>query len=190
MTSFIARSRAPLRLGLAGGGTDVPPYSDQFGGLALNVTIEKFAYASIAPRDDARIELVAADTDISWRGPVAPELATRPGLTLHVGVYNRIVRDFNGGHPLALTITTCSEAPPGSGLGSSSTIVVALVQAFCELLSLPLGEYDIAHLAHDIERVDLCLAGGKQDQYAATFGGLNFMEFYGDRVIVNLFRIK
>ncbi|MCC8403299.1 dehydrogenase [Paraburkholderia sp. MMS20-SJTN17] len=190
MTDFVARSRAPLRLGLAGGGTDVPPYSDRFGGLALNVTIDKFAYASIAPRDDATIELVAADTDIRWIGPVAPQLHTRDGLALHVGVYNRIVRDFNGGHPLAVTVTTYSEAPPGSGLGSSSTIVVALVQAFAELLSLPLGEYDIASLAHDIERVDLSLAGGKQDQYAATFGGLNFMEFYGDRVIVNPLRIK
>jgi D-glycero-alpha-D-manno-heptose-7-phosphate kinase len=190
MTSFIARSRAPLRLGLAGGGTDVSPYSDRFGGLALNVTIDKFAYASISPRDDAMIELVAADTDMRWSGPVAPELGMRDGLALHVGVYNRIVRDFNDGHPLAVTITTCSEAPPGSGLGSSSTIVVALVQAFCELLSLPLGDYDVASLAHDIERVDLKLAGGKQDQYAATFGGLNFMEFYGDRVIVNPLRIK
>ena len=190
MTRFIARSRAPLRLGLAGGGTDVPPYSDKFGGLALNVTIEKFAYASIAPRDDAKVELVAADTNVRWVGPVEPVLKVQKGLGLHVGVYNRIVRDFNGGHPLAVTITTCSEAPPGSGLGSSSTIVVALVQAFCELLSLPLGEYDVAHLAHDIERVDLGLAGGKQDQYAATFGGLNFMEFYGDKVIVNPLRIK
>ncbi|MBY4697673.1 dehydrogenase [Burkholderia latens] len=190
MTRFIARSRAPLRLGLGGGGTDVPPYSDRFGGLALNVTIEKFAYASIAPREDAKIELVAADTDTRWIGPVSPLLEVQPGLGLHVGVYNRIVRDFNGGHPLSVTITTCSEAPPGSGLGSSSTIVVALVRAFCEMLSLPLGEYDIAHLAHDIERTDLGLAGGKQDQYAATFGGLNFMEFYGDRVIVNPLRIK
>jgi D-glycero-alpha-D-manno-heptose-7-phosphate kinase len=177
-------------LGLAGGGTDVSPYSDKFGGLALNVTIDKFAYASIAPRDDAMIELVAADTDVRWSGPVAPELAMRDGLALHIGVYNRIVKDFNGGNPLAVTITTCSEAPPGSGLGSSSTIVVALVKAFCELLSLPLGDYDVASLAHDIERIDLRLAGGKQDQYAATFGGLNFMEFYGDRVIVNPLRIK
>ncbi|UVE68114.1 dehydrogenase [Burkholderia pyrrocinia] len=154
------------------------------------MTIEKFAYASIAPRDDAKVELVAADTDTRWIGSVSPVLEVQNGLGLHVGVYNRIVRDFHGGYPLAVTITTCSEAPPGSGLGSSSTIVVALVRAFCELLSLPLGEYDIAHLAHDIEREDLGLAGGKQDQYAATFGGLNFMEFYGDRVIVNPLRIK
>jgi D-glycero-alpha-D-manno-heptose-7-phosphate kinase len=190
MTRFIARARAPLRLGLAGGGTDVAPYSDRYGGLALNVTIDKFAYASIASRDDAKIELVAADTEVRWMGEISPQLPPLKGLGLHVGVYNRIVKQFNGGHPLALTITTHSEAPPGSGLGSSSTVVVALVRAFCELLSLPLGEYDVAQLAYDIERVDLDLAGGKQDQYAATFGGLNFMEFYGDKVIVNPLRIK
>jgi D-glycero-alpha-D-manno-heptose-7-phosphate kinase len=190
MTHFIARSRAPLRLGLAGGGTDVSPYSDRFGGLTLNVTIDRFAYASIVPRDDAKIELTAADTQVRWIGEITPELPQIKGLGLHVGVYNRIVRQFNGGHPLAVSITTHSEAPPGSGLGSSSTVVVALVQAFCELLSLPLGEYDVAKLAHDIERIDLALAGGKQDQYAATFGGLNFMEFYGDKVIVNPLRIK
>src|SRR4051812_24791990 len=74
MTHFIARARAPLRLGLAGGGTDVSPYSDRFGGLALNVTIDRFAYASIVPRDDAKLELRAADTQVRWIGDISPEL--------------------------------------------------------------------------------------------------------------------
>jgi D-glycero-alpha-D-manno-heptose-7-phosphate kinase len=185
------RSRTPLRLGLAGGGTDVSPYSDRFGGLVLNVTIDKYAYATIAASDAGKIRLVAADNGVEWQGDAVAVLEQVAGLELHVGVYNRIVRDYNNGKPLAVTITTYSDAPPGSGLGSSSAIVVALVQAFCEYLRIPLGKYDIAHLAYEIERIDLKLAGGKQDQYAAAFGGFNFMEFYADnRVIVNPLRIE
>ena len=172
------RARAPLRLGFAGGGTDVSPYSDEYGGLVVNATIDKFAYATITSRDDGLVELLAADGEVSWRGPASEALPAVKGLELHTGVYNRILREFGRHEPLSISIATHSEAPPGSGLGSSSTLVVALVQAFCEYLSLPLGVYDIAHLAYEIERVDLGFAGGKQDHYAAAFGGLNFMEFY------------
>jgi D-glycero-alpha-D-manno-heptose-7-phosphate kinase len=187
---MIYRSRAPLRIGLAGGGTDVSPYSDVYGGAILNATISLYAHASIQPIDENAIIIQALDRHEEQRFDWNHELPINGTLDLAKGVYNRIQKDY--GLPLrGFKLTTYVDAPAGSGLGTSSTLVVAIIGAFVEMLRLPLGEYDIAHYAYDIERNDLALAGGKQDQYAATFGGVNYMEFYeGDKVIVNPLRIK
>ena len=187
---MIYRSKAPLRLGLAGGGTDVSPFSDLYGGAILNATISLAAHASIEPLDTREIIIESLDQKQTRRYDWAKSLPIDGTLDLLKGVYNRIQQDYNqitGGFRLS----TFVHAPAGSGLGTSSTLVVAIIGAFVEMLKLPLGEYDIAHYAYEIERSDLKLAGGKQDQYAATFGGVNFMEFYeADKVIVNPLRIR
>ncbi|MDQ3015146.1 MAG: dehydrogenase [Bacteroidota bacterium] len=187
---MIYRSKAPLRLGLAGGGTDVSPYSDLYGGAILNATISLYAYASIEVLDKPEIILHAIDQDKQEVHPLMEEMQINDSLDLLKGVFNRILRD-HGLKEKGFKLSTFVDAPAGSGLGTSSTLVVAIVGAFAEMLRLPMGEYDIAHYAYEIERKDLNFAGGKQDQYAATFGGVNFMEFFADdRVIVNPLRIK
>src|SRR5665647_851371 len=187
---MIYRSKAPLRIGLAGGGTDVSPYSDQFGGAILNATVSLFAYANIEPLEENKIIVQALDRNEQQQFDWTPELPINGTLDLLKGVYNRIYKDYKL-PSTGFRLSTFVDAPAGSGLGTSSTLVVAIIGAFVEWLKLPLGDYDIAHYAYQIEREDLRLTGGKQDQYAAMFGGVNFMEFYeDDKVIVNPLRIK
>lgn len=187
---MIYRSKAPLRIGLAGGGTDVSPYSDIYGGAILNASISLFAYANIELTDDNKIIVEALDRNEQEIFDYSESLPINGKLDLLKGVYNRIQKDYK--MPVSgFRLTTSVDAPAGSGLGTSSTLVVAIIGAFVEMLKLPLGDYDIAHYAYQIEREDLQLTGGKQDQYAAMFGGVNFMEFFeDDKVIVNPLRIR
>jgi len=185
------RARAPLRLGFGGGGTDVPAYSSRHGGCVLNATISMYAYASVAPRADTMIGVQLgslqhqAEHDVSSLADLQPRGQT----ALVEGILRRFARDFGDLPPLDLV--AWSDAPPGSGLGSSSTLAVVICIVLAESLGIPLGEYDVARLAYEIERVDLGMAGGQQDQYAASFGGVNFMEFHEDGgVLVNPLRIK
>jgi D-glycero-alpha-D-manno-heptose-7-phosphate kinase len=188
---MIIRSKAPLRIGLAGGGTDVSPYCDTYGGIVLNAAIDMFAYCTIEPTSDNTIIFKALDRGESFFSEGHSKLEIDDVLIIHKGVYNRIVEKYNNGNPLSLRMTTYSDAPAGSGLGSSSTMIVAIIKSYMEWLNLPLGEYDIAELAYEIERKDLGMSGGKQDQFSATFGGFNFMEFFADdKVVVNPLRLK
>jgi D-glycero-alpha-D-manno-heptose-7-phosphate kinase len=182
------RARAPLRLGFAGGGTDLSPYCDEYGGAVLNITSDRYAFATIALTEN-QICFEADDIDVSDAFHLDDDLSSAK-LMLHRAVYERMIREFNQGRRIPLRIKTTVDAPPGSGLGSSSALVVALVDGMRAILGAPLGNYDVAHLAFEIERLDLGLSGGRQDQYAAAFGGINYMEFLSeDRVIVNSLRV-
>lgn len=187
---MIIRSKAPLRLGLAGGGSDVSPYSDIYGGLVLNATINLYAYCTIEETENGIISISAYDADCFETYELTAQMEIDGKASLIKGVYNRIMKDFSV-RTKGFKICTYNDAPAGSGLGTSSTMVVCILKCFVEWQSLPLGDYEISRLAYEIERKDLRLSGGKQDQYAAAFGGFNYMEFLkDDMVIVNPLRVK
>lgn len=181
---MIYRSRAPLRISFCGGGTDVSPYTEERGGVVLSTTIDKYAYASLRPRADDDIEVRSLDYDIVAQYDRRDALPMDGKLDLVKAVINHFQV------PTGLDLFLHSDAPPGSGLGSSSTLVVALLGVFRHWLKLTMTDYELAALAYQIERIDLGIAGGKQDQYAAAFGGFNFIEFHADAVIVNPLRIE
>ena len=177
------RSRAPLRISFGGGGTDVPPYPEERGGAVLSSTIGKYAFCTLIERLDDSINVRSLDYDIVARYNIDGELKYDGKLDLVKAAIQTM--KVESGFDLFLH----SDAPPGSGLGTSSALVVAIVGAFRQWLKLPLTAYDIAELAYHIERDEAGIKGGRQDQYAATFGGFNFIEFLGKTTIVNPLRI-
>jgi len=179
------RARAPLRISFAGGGTDVPPFPALEGGCVLSATIDRYAHGSLVPRGDRRVSVESVDFKTTTEMTLDSEILCDGSLDLIKAAVRRFGRDGTDGYDLVLR----SNAPPGSGLGSSSTMMVALTGLLAAHYGVDLGAYQMAQLAWGIEREDLGIAGGMQDQYAATFGGFNFIEF-GDRVIVNPLRIR
>src|SRR5215831_12146145 len=180
------RAKAPLRISFAGGGTDVPPYPETYGGCVLNATIDCYAWGSLRPRLDRRIGIESADLNLHVEFPLTGELRMDGSLDLAKAAIKRLAAVDSEGFDVFLQ----SDAPPGSGLGSSSALVVALVGLVRDFRSLTLGSYQVAETAYLIERHDLQINGGLQDQYAASFGGFNYMEFQKDCVIVNPLRVN
>ena len=183
---MIIRAKAPLRISFAGGGTDVAPYPEVEGGCVLNATIDCYAWGSLRSREDRQIHVESADLGISLSYTVESEMPLDGRLDL----VKAAIRKLNAHNSDGFDVFLHSDAPPGSGLGSSSALVVGLVGLFREFKNLPLTEYEVADLAYIVERKELGIQGGLQDQYAASFGGFNFIEFYKDRVIVNPLRIR
>lgn len=185
MTRPRIRARAPLRISFAGGGTDVPPFPATEGGCVLSATIDRYAHGSLAPRADRVVTIESVDFKTTARMTLDNEILCDGSLDLIKAAVRRFGRDGTDGYDLVLR----SSAPPGSGLGSSSTMMVTLTGLLAQHYGLELDSYQVARLAWGIEREDLGIAGGMQDQYAAAFGGFNFIEF-GERIIVNPLRIR
>lgn len=177
------RARAPLRIGLAGGGTDVDPYASKKGGAVFNTTINRYAYCTITPTDDHSMSVHSTDYG-KYEAPLDGGPLPLDG---NMDLIKAVTNHFNVTDGFKMFLQ--SEAPPGSGLGGSSTVIVSIIAAMCEWQNIRLTGHEMANLAYKLEREDIGLKGGKQDQYAAVFGGFNLMNFSSQGVNVNRVRI-
>lgn len=182
MTYRTAYSRAPLRISFAGGGTDVSPYCDEFGGRVINATIARFVYCQISESENPSVS--SLDLGLS-----SHTLDSEDTLPLHYASYRYLSQKYLNDTNPSISIQTYTDAPIGSGLGTSSTLVVSIVKAFSEFYSLGLNPYVLAEEAHVIEREICGFAGGRQDAYSAAFGGFNYMEFEKNHSLINQLRI-
>jgi D-glycero-alpha-D-manno-heptose-7-phosphate kinase len=178
---MLLRAKAPLRISFAGGGTDVPPFPQQEGGCVLSATINRYAYGTLLPRADRQVCIHSFDFGLSVEYDPEDKLVYDGKLDLAKAT----IAKMKGKDPVGFDLYLHSDVPPGSGLGSSSAMMVTLVGLLKDLRNLPLTDYEVADLAYVIERKELGIHGGIQDQYAAAFGGFNYIEFLPDRVVVN-----
>jgi D-glycero-alpha-D-manno-heptose-7-phosphate kinase len=182
---MLIRAKAPLRISFAGGGTDVPPFPQREGGAVLSATIDRYAWGTLRPREDGGISIHSLDFGVSLSYGSRSDLDEDAEMEL----VKAVIRKLTGTDEQGFDLYLHTDAPPGTGLGSSSAMMVVLVGLLMEWKGLSLTDYQVAELAHDIERIDMGIAGGKQDHYAAAFGGVNYIEFEAGRVVVNSLRL-
>ena len=151
------RAKAPLRLGIAGGGTDVSPYSDEHGGCVLNACINMYAHTFLSESLTKNLEFIAEDLSINENIKLSSEINIEGRLPLHRATYKKVMDEYNNGVYIPLRVVTHSDAPPGSGLGSSSTMVVSMLTAYRELLSLPLGDYLVASRINMLQLLEVSI---------------------------------
>jgi D-glycero-alpha-D-manno-heptose-7-phosphate kinase len=180
------RAKAPLRVSFAGGGTDVAPFPEREGGLVLSATINRYAHGVMRPRTDGMISVASLDLGTALEYGATDPVSYDGELDLVKAAIRRVAQ-LDEARGIDLSLNT--SAPPGSGLGASSALIVSLIGLLRDYHRLALTDYEIAELAWEVERLDLGLKGGLQDQYAATFGGFNFIELHAENVIVNPLRI-
>ena len=181
---MLIRAKAPLRISFAGGGSDVSPFVEQEGGAVLSTTIDKFAFATLEPRDDAAYHIANIDTGKQACGGIDDGFRCEAPHDLAGAVIRRL------GVPQGFNLSLHADASWGTGLGSSSTHIVAVLGAFARWMRLGISEYELAEVAFGVERKDMGQKGGRQDQYSAAFGGFNFMEFSASGTLVNPLRVK
>jgi D-glycero-alpha-D-manno-heptose-7-phosphate kinase len=186
----LIRGRAPLRISFAGGGTDLSPYLEEKGGVVLNATIDRYAYATLRFPQEREIHVQSLDYKSEAHFGFDEPLAYDGNFDLIKACLTRLrVRSDHAEGGLELYLET--EAPPGSGLGASSALVVAVIGALKTWRRLAIDKYELARTAWEVERIDVGVPGGMQDQYAAAFGGFNLIEFHtNSNVIVNPLRIE
>lgn len=167
--------RSPVRISFGGGGTDLPAYYEQFGGSVLSAAINKYFYTILTARSDDRIQIISSDLRVfdTWRDVANAKLRGSP-LEIPLAVLKEMDCD------IAVDLFLASEIPPGTGLGSSASVCVNILKTLNSYLQRPISKYDLAERSFHIARHLLGKPVGKQDEYAAAFGGLNFISFHPD----------
>lgn len=177
---MIIRSKAPFRVSFGGGGTDMAPYCIEHGGCVISTTIDRHVYLTLKPRQDKKIRVFSSNLNREFIFNIGDKDYSTE-FELFKGIINVLeVKD-------GFDIFFYSELPAGSGMGGSSTLSVALIGALNEHYKFGFSKYKIAQKAYDIERIELKQKGGYQDQFAAAYGGFNFIEFTD---VVNIIPLK